>query len=158
MRDRKSKLFMWHHKKETFHPYIIRMNAENFGSVGCRRKTNSPKWSEIKNLSSCEGSIGVGVCTSLKNAKISSRVGSKVMESCTSSKSVHPSSRGNSSSSSTTTSDWISSRSSQNTSRNNNFPCFTWSLMSWESSKQSTLWKSETSEEKQVSCNFSRSC
>ena len=29
---------MWHHQKETFHPYFIMMVAAKFRSVGCRRK------------------------------------------------------------------------------------------------------------------------
>ena len=33
-----SMLFMWHHQKEIFHPYFIRMTTAKFRSVGCRRK------------------------------------------------------------------------------------------------------------------------
>ena len=34
-------LILWHHKKQTFHPYFIRMNDAKYGSLGCRRK-NQP--------------------------------------------------------------------------------------------------------------------
>ena len=53
---------------------------------------------------------------------------------------------------------WIYSISSSNTSSTFKFIHFSWSTMSWGSSKQSTIWQSETWEEKQVYCNFSRSC